>query len=84
MSSASVNGQYDALRPFITDRVEKLVRGRLLEGLKFFGTTALRSGFKRDEVKLALLLVKIANPKEFLTANETALIEQGLRSPRRL
>ena len=78
-----MNDQYEVLRPFITGRVQKLVRGRLLKGLKFFDTNALRHGLKRDEVKLALLLVKIANPREFLTVNETALIEQGLRSPRR-
>ncbi len=65
-------GQYEVPRPFVTDPVRKLVRGRLLEGaLKFVDTSTLRPGLKRDEVKLALLLVKIANPKEFLTVNES-------------
>lgn len=73
------DAQYAVLRPFITDRINDLVRGRLLQGVKFFGTTALRSGFDRSEVKLALLLVRIANPKEVLTKQESALIEMPLR-----
>lgn len=77
-----MSGQFEVLRPFITDRVSDLVRSRLLEGLKFFGTTALRPGFNRDEVKLALLLVRIANPDEVLTDAETKLLKAPLRSSR--
>ncbi|HWL51724.1 MAG TPA: hypothetical protein VNQ90_04775 [Chthoniobacteraceae bacterium] len=67
--------QYEVLQPYITDRVRELVRGRLLEGVKFFDKRALRSEYTRSEVKLVLLLVKIANPTEALTSEEQRLLE---------
>lgn len=77
-----MNGQYEVLRPFITERINALVRGRLFEGLKFFGTSALRPGFDRGEVKLALLLVRIAHEKEVFTKEEAALLASPMRQPR--
>ena len=56
-----------------------LVRGRLLEGAKFFDHGSLRPEFGRSEVKLSLLLIKIANPGECLTGPELALLEGGQR-----
>lgn len=73
------NGQYESLRPFITDRVQGLVRERLLEGIKFFDGHTLRPEYTRAEVKLTILLVRIANPKELLSRDEADLIESGMR-----
>jgi len=65
MKSAS---QLELLRPHITERIAGLVCGRLLDGIKFFRNGVIASEFTRREVKLALLLVKIANPDEFYIA----------------
>lgn len=74
-----ITGQFEILRPFITDRVQELVRGRLLEGMKFFDGHTLRSEFTRAEAKLALLLVRMANPTELLNEDEAALLKAGMR-----
>lgn len=71
-------GQLEVLGPLVTDRVRELVRDRLLHGLKFFDGHTLRPQFKKADVKLALLLVRIANPKELLSKDEADLIESGM------
>lgn len=71
--------QLEILRPFVTDRVRVLVRKRLLHGLKFFDAHTLRPQFKKADIKLALLIVRIANPKELLSKDELELIESGMR-----
>lgn len=71
--------QLEILRPLVTDRVRVLVRKRLLHGLKFFDAHTLRPQFKKADVKLVLLLVRIANPKELLSKDEADLIESGMR-----
>lgn len=75
MSTQPTLAQYEVLRPYITPRITDLVRGRLLEGVRFFDKRSLRSGYTRSEAKLALLLVKIANPAEALTSEEQRLLE---------
>lgn len=77
-----MTAQYEILRPFITDRVRELVRGRLLQGLKFFDTHTLRPEYARDEVKLALLLVRMANPREVFSKTELDLLDLPLRRQR--
>lgn len=79
MSGADHLAAWQILQKFVTEEVWSLVRGRVLEGQKFFGTTALRPGLKRDDVKLALLLVRIANPTECFTDAEKALLTNPLR-----
>jgi len=71
--------QYQVLQPFVTAGVTALVRSRLLEGGRFFDGHRLKPGLKRADVKLALLLVKIANPHEILTAEERTLLTGGQR-----
>lgn len=66
----STSAQLEVLRPFVNDRVSSLVRGRLLDGLKFFRDGVLLPEYGRSEVKLALLLVQIANERENFTADE--------------
>ena len=75
----SFSAQYEVLKPYLTDRIISLVRSRLLEGLKFFRDDMLCPDYSRTEVKLVLLLVQIANPKEYLNANELAILERGKR-----
>jgi len=70
-----MEAQYEVLRPFVTERILSLTRGRLFEGLKFFERGTLRHEFGRGEVKLALLLVRIANSDEYLTALELEILE---------
>lgn len=67
------------LTPFYTDRIRGLVHDRLFCGLKFFEAGALRTGYQRGEVKLVLLLVRLANPRECLNESETALIDAPMR-----
>ena len=67
--------EYDVLCPFVTDRVLELVRCRLLEGSRFFEHHALKPEFSKSETKLALLLVRVANPKEYLNSDEINLLE---------
>ena len=69
----------EILRPFVTARHTDLVRQRLLEGLKFFEAGVLRPEFSRAEVKLTLLLVRLANPTETLNADEAALLSAPMR-----
>lgn len=57
----------------------ELVRGRLLLGLKFFDGTKRIETWTREQVKLALLIVRIANPKEDMTAKEVEIMEGGQR-----
>ncbi|HWL51325.1 MAG TPA: hypothetical protein VNQ90_02760 [Chthoniobacteraceae bacterium] len=64
------------LKPYITPRVQELVRGRLLEGLRFFDKRVLRPEYSRAEVKLALLLIRIANPQETLVTEEFRILER--------
>jgi len=78
MKSAS---QLELLRPHITERIAGLVCGRLLDGIKFFRNGVIASEFTRREVKLALLLVKIANPDECLTIDEHHIIEGRQKLP---
>ena len=68
--ASSGSPQIDALRPFLTQRIEDLARRRLFEGLKFFDAHNMRSEFNRGEAKLVLLYVLACNPHEFLTADE--------------
>ncbi len=72
------NSQLDLLLPLASQKVRELMRDRLLHGLKFFDSHTLRSEFSRDEVKLALLLVKIANPAELLSGEEKDLLESRM------
>ncbi|MDD5348789.1 MAG: hypothetical protein PHQ12_01140 [Chthoniobacteraceae bacterium] len=74
-----MTSQYEVLQPFVTERIRELVRGRLLEGLKFFDGHNIRPGFDRAEVKLALLLTKIGNPMECLSIDETSLLDSPMR-----
>ena len=70
-----MEAKYEVLRPFVTERILSLTRGRLFEGLKFFERGTLRHEFGRGEVKLALLLVRIANSDEYLTGPELEVLE---------
>jgi hypothetical protein len=70
----SASPQFEVLRPFITERVQALVRERLLDGKLFFKNHSLLPGYSRPEVKMALLLVRIANPSEQLNKDEEALL----------
>jgi len=72
MSNAAA--ELEILRPFITDRIQSLVRSRLLDGERFFENHVLRPCFIRPEVKLALLLVRIANPDEPLIVEEEKVL----------
>jgi len=74
-----MEAQYEVLRPFVTERILSLTRGRLLEGVKFFNGNSLHHEYSRSEVKLALLLVKIGNPDESLTDNEKELLSTPMR-----
>jgi len=65
---------YEALRPFLTDRISQLARDRLFNGFKFFDAHTLKPGLNRGEVKAAILLVKAVNPDEFISAEESLLI----------
>lgn len=71
--------QYEVLKPYVNDRILSLVRGRLFDGVKFFDERTLRPEYSRAEVKLALLLVRIANPSEPLNSSELAILEGGQR-----
>ena len=71
----SFSAQYEVLKPFLNDRISSLVRGRLLEGLKFFEGHTLRPEYSRSEVKIALLMVRIANSDEFFTIDELTIME---------
>lgn len=73
------SAQYSVLLPLVNERIQSLVRGRLLEGLKFFDKNTLRHEYSRSEAKLALLIVKIANPDEQFTAAERQLMEVSQR-----
>ena len=69
------SAQFEVLRPFINDRIIALVRARLLDGERFFDSShALRPEYNRSEVKLALLLIRIANPDEPLSEDEKSLL----------
>jgi hypothetical protein len=70
-----VSDQLEILIRFSNDRVMELVRGRLLEGRKFFQNKAMLPEYSRSEVKLALLLVRLANPKETFTADEESVMD---------
>ena len=71
----SFSAQYEVLKPYVNDRIASLVRGRLLEGVKFFEGHTLRPEFSRSEVKLALLMIRIANDKEFFSIDELTILE---------
>ena len=74
-----MTSQYEVLQPFITERIRELVRGRLLEGVKFFDSGKIADGFTRSDVKLVLLLVLLANPKEYLSLEEIGILESRQR-----
>lgn len=61
--------QAEILRPLLTPRISKLVTDRLFNGLKFFNNCH-SPNYDRGTIKLALLLVKIANPQEYFSADE--------------
>jgi hypothetical protein len=67
--------RYEALYPFITDSVRELARNRLFNALKFHEGKTLKKEFNKADVKAALLLIKIINPREFLTGAEREMIE---------
>lgn len=69
----------DLLQPLVNDRIQELFKARLLEGFKFFEGHSLAPGCTRSEAKLVILLVKIANPEEYLTVDEKLLINGGMR-----
>lgn len=69
-----MSDQLELLRSFATDRILSLTRCRLLEGLKFFRRGSLLPEYNRADVKAALLLVRIANPSEYLTGPEEELL----------
>ena len=70
----SLSAQYEVLKPYVNDRISSLVRGRLLEGMKFFDGHTLRPEFSRSEAKMALLMVRIANEHEFFSSDERAIM----------
>lgn len=75
-----MSDRYEVLRPFITEKINALVRGRLFEGLLFFEANRFRSELcSRGEAKLALLLVRLAHEKEPFTDNEAELMVAKMR-----
>lgn len=71
--------QLEILRPFITPKVKKIVKERLLHGLKFFEAGTIKKEFTRADIKLSLLLIRIANPKELLNLDEIQILEGAQR-----
>jgi len=72
---SSSDAQYAILSRLATDETWRLVEGRLLKGERFFHKRGLKPGYSRDQVKLALLLVRVGNPVETLTSEELRLLE---------
>ena len=69
--------------PLVADEVElirkaALVRYRLLEGGRFFGQRRLLPEYKSNCVKLALILVRLANPAEEFSDEEEMLVSKGI------
>lgn len=75
------SAQWEILRPLADESVMELVRKRLLQGFKFFDDNRL-IGADREKAKLALLIVRIANPSEVFTKNELDLMNCPARQPR--
>ncbi len=76
-----MNGaQWEILRPLADDETMAMVRERLLGGLKFFEGNKLIEKYTRASAKLALLMVRIANPTEEFTENEKALMNSPARN----
>jgi len=76
-----MNGaQWEILRSLASDAVMCMAHNRLLHGLKFFDGTKLMDAYTRADVKLALLIVRIANPTEEFTDKETALMNAPARA----
>ena len=68
--------QFEVLNRIATDYVWKLVRGRMLEGMRFFKNHTLLPEFEEGDVKLALLLVVIGHPDEVLSKDEARLLNR--------
>lgn len=71
----TLNHQLEILTSFITPDIKKIVKNRLFNGLKFFDGHTFKSPHSKGDAKLALLLVRIANPEESLSADELQLIK---------
>lgn len=69
----------EILRPYVTKRIQNLVGARLLDGQKFFRAGSRIREYSRREIKLVLLMVTIANPREALTADEREVLEGSMR-----
>lgn len=72
--------QWEILRPFVDDATMALVRARLLGGLKFFADKTLLPMYTREQVKLVLLVVRIANPAEYFNESEVGVMESVART----
>lgn len=70
--------QLKLLEPFATPEVMEVLKGRLLNGLKLFSPEGYLT-HDRATTKMVLLLVKIANPSEFINENERQVLEGGQR-----
>lgn len=68
--------QFEILRPFITDRIQTLLYGRLFGGMRLYDADnhRLEDGISEADAKLVILLVQIANPMETLNAGEKKLL----------
>ena len=74
-----MSDQYQVLAPFINERILSLVKYRLFNGGRFFDKNTLREKYNRSDIKLVLLLVAIANPKEPLSVAEKTLLSGAMR-----
>jgi len=70
------NSQFEILKQFATKHVLKLAKSRLLEGTRFFQNHKLLPAYKRADVKLALLLVLVAQPDAAICADEVKLLDR--------
>jgi hypothetical protein len=75
---SEINVQLELLKPYITAEVQELVRYRLLEGGRFSVQRRLLPEYKASDVKLVLLLVRLANPAEQLDDEEELLVSRGI------